>query len=190
MQLPLQISFRNMPHSDEIEDTIYEIATVLDVFSKHIMSCRVVVDVPHRHHEHGNLFQIRIDITVPGEELVVNRESSQHTPYKDIRLAISGAFAKAARLLEDYERRQHGVVKKHEDLPHARVVRIFPEAGHGFLETPDGREIYFHRNSVLSDGFDHLHPGAEVTFAEELGDRGPQASTVRLAGRRAGFRQS
>jgi len=85
MQLPLQISFRNMPHSDEIEDTIYEIATVLEVFSKHIMRCRVVVDVPHRHHEHGNLFQVRIDITVPGEELVMNRESSQHTPYKDMQ---------------------------------------------------------------------------------------------------------
>lgn len=183
MRLPMQISFKNMPRSTEIEDIVYERATTLDAFSRRIMSCRVVIDVPHGHHERGNLYQVRVDITVPGEELVVNREATQHTQYKDVQLAISEAFATAARLLEDYERRQRGAVKQHAGLPHARVARIFPEAGYGFLETPDSREIYFHRNSVLNQKFGDLEVGTEVAFDEEEGDRGPQASTVRIVGR-------
>jgi cold shock CspA family protein len=61
-------------------------------------------------------------------------------------------------------------------------VRLFPEDGFGFLEAPDGREVYFHRNSVL-EGFETLEVGSEVRFAEEQGIEGPQASTVSLVGK-------
>jgi cold shock CspA family protein len=60
---------------------------------------------------------------------------------------------------------------------------MFPEDEYGFLETPDGREIYFHKNSVLQPGFDQLEVGMEVHFAEGVGEKGPQATTVRLAGK-------
>jgi len=62
---------------------------------------------------------------------------------------------------------------------------LFPKQDYGFLETPDGREIYFHRNSVLHPGFDRLEIGTEVRFVEELGQEGPQASTVAIVGTRA-----
>jgi cold shock CspA family protein len=65
----------------------------------------------------------------------------------------------------------------------ARVVRIFPIEDYGFLETLDGREIYFHKNSVLQTSFDRLEVGTEVYFAEEVGEKGPQASTVRVVGK-------
>jgi cold shock CspA family protein len=55
----------------------------------------------------------------------------------------------------------------------------------GFLRTSDGREIYFHRNSVLDGGFDKLRPGTAVTFVEEQGEQGPQASTVHVTGKHA-----
>jgi cold shock CspA family protein len=71
-------------------------------------------------------------------------------------------------------------VKLHEGSPHGRVTKLFPDEGFGFLKTPDGREIYFHENSVLDSGFGGLEIGTEVHFAEELGEKGPQASTVRL----------
>jgi cold shock CspA family protein len=54
---------------------------------------------------------------------------------------------------------------------------------YGFLETPDGREVYFHKNSVLHNGFEQLKVGTEVYYAEEQGEKGPQASTVRVVGR-------
>jgi cold shock CspA family protein len=53
----------------------------------------------------------------------------------------------------------------------------------GFLESNDGQEVYFHRNSVLGDGFSRLHVGSRVTFAEEMGEKGPQATTIRLLGK-------
>ena len=69
-----------------------------------------------------------------------------------------------------------------EAPPIATVVRIDPSGDFGFLESTDGREIYFHRNSVLDDR-KRLEVGARVSFAEEMGDKGPQASTVKLLGK-------
>ncbi len=79
--------------------------------------------------------------------------------------------------------RRRGAVKALERAPHAWVSKLFPEEGYGFLETPDGREVYFHRRSVLHERFDRLEVGTEATFVEEEGKRGPQASTVKPVGR-------
>lgn len=207
MQISLQITFRNMPPSEVIETNIREKATKLDSFYNRIMSCRVIVEAPHRHHHKGKAYHVRIDLTVPGGELVINRapkrlntvklrqalasetdfteshELSKHAAHADVYVAIRDAFNAAGRKLQDYARRQSGAVKLHEPVAQARVTKLFPEERYGFLETPDGREIYFHGNSVLQPGFDHLDVGAEVYFAEEQGEKGPQASTVRFAGR-------
>jgi cold shock CspA family protein len=184
MKLPIQISFHNLERSESIENRILEEAAQLDEFCNRIMSCRVVVDVPHRHHEFGNVYQVRLDIKVPGEEIAVMNEPPEHDPhYKDFNVAIRDAFESAARKLEDYVRRQRQDVKHHDIPPHGRVSKVFPQGGYGFIETPEGREIYFHANSVLDTKFDDLAIGTEVTFAEELGDKGPQASTVRILGR-------
>lgn len=183
MRLPLEITFHNMHHDANIESAIRTHAKWLDNYYDGIMSCRVVVDRPHLHHKEGNLYQIRIDLKVPGGELVVNREPAQHVDYKDLDIMIRDAFDEARRQLEDHVRRQRGAVKLHESLPHARVARVFPDSGYGFLETPDGREVYFHRNSVVKASFDDLKVGSEVRFAEELGEQGPQASTVTPVGR-------
>jgi cold shock CspA family protein/ribosome-associated translation inhibitor RaiA len=183
MQLPLQISFRHMEHSEPIAAIVREKAAHLDTFADHIMSCRVVVEPAGKHHEHGNLYEVRIDITAPGEEIAVTREPSEHTAYRDIQVALRDAFDSARRQLEDYVRRRRGLVKALETAPHARVSKLFPYEGYGFLSTPDGREIYFHRDSVLHEEFDQLQIGTEVTFVEEEGKKGPQASTVRPVGR-------
>jgi cold shock CspA family protein len=100
--------------------------------------------------------------------LVVNRESSKHIEYEDVYVAVRDAFDAARRQLQNYAKRQRKEVKTHELIPHAHVGKLFLEKGFGFLELPDGREVYFHKNSVL-----------EVHFAEEQGEKGPQASTVR-----------
>jgi len=183
MRLPMQIAFHNMPHDAEVESAIRANGEWLDNFYDRIMSCRVVVDRPHLHHQEGNLYQIRIDLKVPGRELAVKREPSEHSDYKDLNIMIRDAFDEARRQLEDYVRRQRGEVKAREGLPHARVARVFPETGYGFLATPDGREVYFHKNSVVEASFADLEVGTEVRFVEELGDKGPQASTVTPVGR-------
>jgi len=207
MKIPPLITFRNMAPSPAIETNVREKAAKLDELYPEIMSCRVIVEAPHRHHHKGKAYLVRINVTVPGAELVVNRapnrlaaaklnvgeetekdftevhDPSKHAAHEDLYVAIRDAFNAAGRKLQDHARRRRGKVKLHEPVPTARIVKLFPIEDYGFLETHDGREVYFHKNSVLAPGFDHLEVGHEVHFAEEMGEKGPQASTVRLAGR-------
>jgi cold shock CspA family protein/ribosome-associated translation inhibitor RaiA len=179
MEIPLQVTFRSTPPSKAVEAHIREKADKLDMFYNRIMGCRVVVEAPHRRHHKGKRYHVRIDMTVPGGKLVVNREPSKHIEYEDVYVAVRDAFDAARRQLQNYARRQRKEVKTHELIPHAYVGKLFLEKGFGFLELPDGREVYFHRNSVLEMPFDLMEVGMEVHFAEEQGEKGPQASTVR-----------
>jgi cold shock CspA family protein len=197
MQSPLQITFRNLAPSATIEEWVRTEADKLDGLYNRVMRCRVAIEVPHRHHRKGSPYHIRIDLTVPGEEIVVKREPSlSHrarqlgeteikkrlevkTPHKNLRSAINDAFKAAGRRLQDYARRQRGDIKSHPSLQVARVGKILQDQGYGFLTSDDGRGIYFHKNSVLNGAFSHLKVGTRVSFVEELGEKGPQASTVR-----------
>jgi len=178
MQIPLQITFHGIPHSDAVEAKIREKAGKLDRFHSHIMGCRVAVEAEHHHHHQGNQYHIRIDITTPRKELVISREHHDKKAHEDIYVAIRDAFNAATRQLEDYARIQQGKVKTH-DLPSTGTVsRMLPEKDHGFIEAEDGHEIYFHRNSVTGSGFDTLQVGDEIRYVEETDDLGPQASIV------------
>jgi ribosome-associated translation inhibitor RaiA len=157
MKLPLQISFHNLDRSVTVESRIWEEAAQLDEFCGHIMSCRVVVDVPHRHHVSANVYQVRIDIKVPGEEIAVTHEPAEHDPYyANVDVAIRDAFDSAARQLKDYVRRHRKDVKHHGAPTHGRVVKLFFKPDYGFIDTPDRRELYFHANSVRDGKFDAL----------------------------------
>jgi cold shock CspA family protein/ribosome-associated translation inhibitor RaiA len=169
-----------MPPSPAIESVVRQKAAKLESFSERIMGCRVLVEAPHRHHRRGKLYHVRIDMTLPGGEIVINREPSRHASHY---VAIRDAFAATRRKLQDFARRRRGALKTHEPALLGRVAKIFPQKRFGFLETADGREIYFHGNSVLEPGFDRLEVGTEVNFTEEQGVDGPQASTVKFAGR-------
>ncbi len=183
MQQPLQITFRGIPHSDAMETAIREKAAKLDKFYDRIMSCRVMVEAPHSHHHKGKLYHVRIDLTVPDDELVVNRTPTKDHAHEDAYVAIRDAFDAARRQLQDYARKQRGKVKSHEAPPHGWISEIVSGEDFGRIRTADGREIYFHRNSVVDGDFDSLEIGDEVRFAEETGDEGPQASTVHVVGK-------
>ena len=178
MKLELKITARNLELSEFIKEDIRERAGKLDKFYDRIMHFRVVVEVPHHHKHEGISYNVRIDMTVPGSELIVKRE-----PNEDLEVAIRDAFDAARRKLEDFARRQRGDVKQHEALPRARISALFLDKGYGFLATPDNREIYFHEHSVLNCDFKQLKVGIEVRFVEEQGEKGPQASTVTVVER-------
>jgi cold shock CspA family protein/ribosome-associated translation inhibitor RaiA len=177
----LQLVLRDISPSAAVEAYIRERAARLEQFHRGILSCRVVVEAPVRHHRTGGPFTVRIVLKVPGGELVVDRQIGS-----DLYVVIRDAFDAARRRLEDYARRRRGAVKTHEAGLWARVAKLFPEEGHGFLETRSGREIYFHRNSVLNPGFERLEVGSDVRFVEERGEQGPQASTVKIVSRGRG----
>jgi ribosomal subunit interface protein len=109
MQIPLQITIRDVDHSEALETRIRDKVAKLEEFSKHIISCRVVVEVPHKHHHQGKQFNVRIDIGVPGSEIVVNRDHAE-----DVYVALRDTFDAAKRQLEDYARKIRGDIKAHE----------------------------------------------------------------------------
>lgn len=106
-----------------------------------------------------------------------------HKGNRNLTVAIRAAFTAAQRRLRRYARRQRGAVKTPEAPPHGVVSTLFPAEGYGFLTTNDGREIYFHQNSVRDQKFSHLAIGSEVRFVEEAGEKGPQPSPVSPVGR-------
>ncbi len=175
MQIPLEISTRDVTLSPPIEAELRKRADKLERHYNRITSCRIAVERPTgNHHHEGGPYRVRVDVTVPGSELVADKQA------EEIFAAIREAFDAAERQVEDFSQRRRDHVRSQSGSPEGRVVRIFPDEGFGFLTASDGREVYFHRNAVLDPGFEKLVVGARVRFAEEQGFEGPQASTVTL----------
>ena len=197
MLLPVQVTFRNIEDHAGLDDYVQKEAAKLERFYSRISSCRVVVERPQRATS-SKLYHVRIDLGVPNEELVVKHVSSLHGTLQDIQTqksrreaksvlvhknpkqAIHEAFQEMGRQLQDYARRQDGAVKAKQVMPQAIIKEILPEEGYGFLETDDGRAVYFHQASVLDGHFPQLRVGTKVHFHEEQGEKGPQASTVKV----------
>ncbi len=118
----------------------------------------------------------------PGHELVVQRESSKGDMHDPLEIVLREAFNAAARRLERLVEQQQGQVKAHPGQQGAAVVhKLFPEEEFGFLRTFDTQEdVYFHKNSVLHGDFDRLAVGMGVRYTMEIGEKGPQATTVQI----------
>ena len=112
MQVQLQINFHDVPQSEALEIRIREKAARLESFYPRIMSCRVAVEAQHRHKQQGKHFTVRLDVRVPGKEIVANRDHDE-----DVYVALREAFDAAARQLEEYAHLQRGDVKAHETPP-------------------------------------------------------------------------
>lgn len=182
MQIPLEVSYRNVEPSEAIEKRIRSGLGRLEKVCDRIVGCRVMVELPNRRRRTGNLYHVRIDVSIPGEDLVLKRNPPRHRAHEDVVQALGEAFDNARRKLVERRRRERFEVKAHEPVPEGRVSKLFAHEGYGFIATGEGREVYFHRNSVLNGGFDRLDVGTRVRFAEEAGKEGPQASTVELVG--------
>lgn len=108
MQVPLQITFQDIEHSDFIEGRIREKVAKLERFYDRIISVRVVVAAPHRSSTHGNTFNVRIDINVPDKEIVINRQPESNHAYEDVYVVIRDAFEAAERQLKEEARIRRG----------------------------------------------------------------------------------
>lgn len=173
MQLPVQITYRGMPSSAAIEDAVRDRVAKLEQFHSRIMSCRVVIEQPGKHKRQGKEFVVHVDLKVPGGEIAVNRDH-----HEDVYVALRDAFDAARRKLEDTAREKRGDVKHHELSQSGKVVRLVAREGYGFIATPDGRELYFSSENVVTPSFERLTPGTEVHFIEEMAAEGPQAKRV------------
>lgn len=182
MQTPLQIAWAHLEPSDFIQARVEREVEALERRFGRITSCTVQIEGrSHRQHK-GGLYALRVHLNLPGGvEINATRNPDEDHAHEDAYVAIRDVFDAVRRQLSDRVRERRDEPKHPDIQPHGLVARLAPEEDHGFILADDGREIYFHRNSVLT-GFDHLRVGAEVHFAEEEGRDGPQASSVHAYG--------
>lgn len=181
MQTPPEIEFQGMQASPQIQAAISKHVADLERRFGRVTACRVVLKGPGGHHRTSGLYEVHIRLALPnGREVNVERTPPQDERHADLAFAINDAFKHARRQLQDEVRRMQGQVKQREGASIGTVVQLDPLGEFGFIESDDGEEVYFHRNSVLNGEFARLRVGARVTYAAEMGEKGPQASTVKL----------
>jgi cold shock CspA family protein/ribosome-associated translation inhibitor RaiA len=184
MQTPVQVEYQGMASSPKIQAAVEKQVAELEQRFGRVTSCRIVVKSPGNRQRTGGLYEIAVRLALPnGREVNVDRTAKEDERRADLSFAINDAFKRARRRLQDHARRMQGRVKEHEGPPIGTVTNLDPSGEFGFLESADGREIYFHRNSVLDGAFNRLAVGSQVTFAEEMGEKGPKATTVRQMGK-------
>jgi len=108
METPLQISFHGIQHSDALYNSIRDKADGLERYYDRITRCRVVLEMAGRHRHQGKQFVVRVDLKVPGSEIIVTHQHDE-----DLQIALRDAFDAARRRLEDFARTQRGDVKRH-----------------------------------------------------------------------------
>jgi cold shock CspA family protein/ribosome-associated translation inhibitor RaiA len=190
MQIPVEISFRDMDRSEALAADIQAKANKLGKLFDGITRCWVVIQAPHPRDLQGNLYRVRIQLSVPLRDLIADYESQDNRQHEDPSIAVHDAFDSIRHRLKEYVKEQRSDKKPHGNAPHGRISKIclpegkdHPEHGYGYISTCDGRDVYFHANSVVNVEFSQLEMGSEVHFVEEPGDDGPQAVSVRLVGK-------
>lgn len=183
MQIPLNITARDVRLPEGLEDLIRRRVDKLERYAGRddIIGCRVAVEGPGERHQSGGPYKVRLDISVPGDEIVISNQQAE-----ELRGAVDASFRAAERKVEEWSQLRRGEVKTPSRPPEGPVVGLFRNEGYGFIAADDGRQIYFHENAVLGDGFGELEIGDRVRYAEEQGDEGPQASTVERVDRQGG----
>ena len=185
MDRPLEIAFHNVEPSPAIESELRQHVDKLERRFGRLVGCRVSVERLHHQHRTGNVFEVHVTLSVPGQDLVVSHQPQKPNERRanpDIHASIRDAFNAAERQLEDFK----GKVRSDTSVPNAsaltgRVVLIEPGADHGFILTSTGSQLYFHRDSVTNGEFADLREGDAVHYVEEEGDAGPTATKIRIA---------
>ena len=152
METPIEIDFQGMAANTGVRDSIIKHVSQLEERFGRITAGRVVLKAPGGHHRKGGLYEINIRLTLPeGREVNVDHTAQNDERYSDLNFSINDTFKRARRQLQDQIRKLQGQVKHHEGAPVGTVVELDPLGEFGLIETEDGREIYFHRNSVLGE---------------------------------------
>ncbi len=183
MQTPAQIEFEGLNATPELQAAIDQHMAELEKRFGRATAARVIIRGPGEHHRTGGQYQVSIRLALPdGREVNVGRTPKEDERYADLTFAVDNAFKRARRQLQDQAKQMRGEVKHHEGEPIGTIVRLDASGDFGFLEAADGHDVYFNCNSIV-DGVSDISVGTRVSYVEEIGERGPQASTVKILGK-------
>lgn len=180
--MDLKVQYLDFTESEAVTAAVEAHAEALEKSFRRVMSCHVVISRPHRKLHQGGIYHIKIRLHVPGSQIIIDKEPGLNHAHEDVYIAIRDAFLAARRRVEEFSRIKSGQIKSKNGPQHARIIRLEKDEDYGFLLSEDQREIYFHRNSFLNEDFDSLELGQEVRFSEEMGEKGPKATSVQLIG--------
>lgn len=184
MQVPVRISFQNVDASEALEARIREKVAKLESRFSGLVGCQVVVESAHHHQNKGRLYNVRVDVSVPGGEIVASQHTGKNPLKHDkVYAAMNDAFMAVEKQLEKYKDLIRQDIKQHAENWLSGVVdKLNSGEGFGFIKSQAGDEAYFHRNAVQNGDYDKLDVGAKVRYvlAQEEGLKGPQASIVKL----------
>lgn len=185
MDTPMQIVFDGLEPSDAITDLILTKTGKLEQYYGHIIDARAIVKKINKRHRQGPVFDLTLEVNVPGQKLVVSRNPGDYNRH-DQHLAplINDSFAAMTRQLEEYSAKQRSDVKTHDMPLQGKIINLFPEQDYGFISMTDGQEVYFHKNAVINTDFEELETGMPVRLvvAPYESPAGLQASTVEAIG--------
>jgi cold shock CspA family protein len=186
MKTPLSVSYRGVERFPDVDARVERWIEKLENLCRDTIEFRVAIEAPQGRGREQRPYRVRVIASVPGEDVRVGNNPPNAKRRGSLILAIDEAFRAVRRRLQDRVRLQRSEVKSHETKEPARVVRLVPEERHGFIRTADGRDLYFHANSVVNGAFEDLRRGSAVRYREEEGREGPQAANVVVdRGRRA-----
>lgn len=182
---PVNISFRHMKPSEAINKRIRNEALKLNRIYNRIQSCSVVFSVPHQTHNQGKIYHINIKLHIPGQILIVNHEPERNHAHEDAFVAVRDAFRSMENeLMKSNRKRNHkqnrGLKNVRNDQNYGTINRLNNLENYGFIKDVNQVEYYFHENSILNTDFSNLHEGNTVKFTAEMGEKGPQASSLSL----------
>ena len=184
MDRPLEIAFHNCTPSATVETEIRKQVDRLQTRYAHLTGCRVSVEKLHKQHQTGNLFEVHVTLSVPGQDLAVSHAphwAKERFARADVHTSLRDAFRAAERQLESYKGRQReDTTGPNGSALAGQVALIQPGEDHGFILTNTGTQLYFHRDSVTTGRFEDLGPGATVHYVQEEGDAGPVAGKIRV----------
>lgn len=181
--ISVQITFHGLDRSEALEGRIHEQVGKLGRFYPGINSCRVMVEKRHQHHRQGQHFHVTVTVKIPGHELVSGRQSDADQAHTDAHVAMRDAFKAMRRQLDELAHQQQGHTRQHAQRPQGHVTEISADKTFGRIVSLDGRGLYFHRNSLIGADLDSLQEGSPVYFVEDMGEDGPQASSVYPVGK-------
>jgi cold shock CspA family protein/ribosome-associated translation inhibitor RaiA len=184
MQVPPEISFHQLPEGYRVDArrvVTAEVARLERIAD--LISCRVAVEESQQRHRTGNRFRVRVEVSLPAKDLVAVAEDEQRRDTQSLLVTIRQAFRAMERQVKAASHRRRGEVKRHdgEEMNLAIVVRLFPQAGYGFVKDVETEEeIYVHEHAVTGGDFGRLEEGTQVRYTAVTGEEGPQASSVHI----------
>jgi ribosome-associated translation inhibitor RaiA len=181
MQEPLEIVFHNLQPSAALEADIRQRFEKLAKLYDRLTTCRVSVEGLHKQHRTGNIFEVHIDMLVPGGEIVVSKQpqkAKERFANPDVYTSVREAFKAAERQLLEYKRQLSGEVKQHGPMFQGQVAEMHVEEEYGYILTAEGSLLYFHRNAMLNGDFEKLQRGSLVHYTPGDGETGPTAVKV------------